>query len=214
MTCTSKTAAFIPGGKRQRLFTSSIPEIQSYPIVEFQQVQRKTTLYIDIDDTIIAQVLPGSGLDLRPCAITHLTVLARMFDCCWLTSWPYLEDGTTAAAVSVSSLMRCLYGADVNRTFRYAEWDRDHPDGKAGFVLRDDAPKDWYWLEDPISKGEEAALEAAGKLDRYIPVEPIGAWGFLDAVNELFRRSGKTNADIRHAGGRPEWFDPNALAQL
>ena len=27
----------------------------------------KTTLYIDIDDTIIAQIFPGAGFDLRPC---------------------------------------------------------------------------------------------------------------------------------------------------
>lgn len=173
-------------------------------------MQRKTTLYIDIDDTIIAQVLPGSGFDLRPCAITQLTVLARMYDCCWLTSWPYI-DPTAPGGVSVSSLIRCLYGATINEAFRYADWDRDHSDGKAGYVLRSEAPEEWFWLEDPIPKGEEAALAAAGKLDRYILVEPIGAWGFLDAVNEVFRRTGKTAADIRRAGGRPDWFDHNAL---
>jgi hypothetical protein len=180
--------------------------------VEFQQVQRKTTLYIDVDDTIIAQVLPGSGFDLRPCVITQLTVLGRMYDCYWLTSWPYIYCVGTGADVSVATLMRCLYGASINETFRYAEWDRDHPDGKAGFVLRDGAPEDWFWLEDPIPKGEEAALAAAGKLDRYLSVEPIGPWGFLDAVKELFRRTGKTDGDIRHAGGHPEWFDRCALA--
>ena len=165
-------------------------------------MQRKTTLYIDIDDTIIAQVLPGSGFDLRPCAITQLTVLARMYDCCWLTSWPYI-DPTAPGGVSVSSLIRCLYGATINEAFRYADWDRDHSDGKAGYVLRSEAPEEWFWLEDPIPKGEEAALAAAGKLDRYILVEPVGAWGFLDTVNELFRRTGKTAADIRRAGGAP-----------
>jgi hypothetical protein len=179
--------------------------------MEREQVQRKTTLYIDIDDTIIAQVLPGSGFDLRPCVITQLTVLGRMYDCCWMTSWPYVDPVSSATGVSVATLIRSLYGAVINETFRYGKWDRDHPDGKAGFVLRDEAPEDWYWLEDPILKGEEAALAAAGKLDRYITVEPIGAWGFLDAVNELFRRTGKTATDIRHAGGRPEWFDRSAL---
>lgn len=174
-------------------------------------MQRKTTLYIDIDDTIIAQVLPGSGFDLRPCIVTHLTVLGRIYDCCWLTSWPYLDPIGAGAGASVAALMGNLYGASINETFRYAEWDRDHPDGKAGFVLHDQAPEDWFWLEDPILKGEEDALAAAGKLDRYIPVEPKGAWAFLDAVNELFRRTGKTNADIRHAGGRPQWFDRTAL---
>jgi hypothetical protein len=180
--------------------------------VESEQVQRKTTLYIDIDDTIIAQVLPGSGFDLRPCVITHLTILGRIYDCCWLTSWPYTDAVLPASTMSVATLMRALYGSRINETFRYAKWDRDHPDGKAGFVLRDDAPEDWYWLEDQILRGEEAALAAAGKLDRYIPVEPTGAWAFLDAVNELFRRTGKTAADIRHAGGRPEWFDRTTLA--
>jgi hypothetical protein len=179
--------------------------------VEAEQVQRKTTLYLDIDDTIIAQVLPGSGFDLRPCVITHLTVLGRMYDCFWLTSWPHIDPAAPSTGVSVTTLMRCLYGASVNQTFRYADWDPHHPDGKAGFVLRDDAPEDWFWLEDPIPKGEEAALAAVGKLDRYIPVEPIGAWALLDAVNELFRRTAKTSADIRHAGGRPEWFDKGGL---
>jgi hypothetical protein len=174
-------------------------------------VQRKTTLYLDIDDTIIAQVLPGSGFDLRPCVITQLTVLGRMYDCCWLTSWPYTDSAAPGGGASVATLMRCLYGASINETFHYADWDRDHRDGKAGYVLRDGAPEDWYWLEDPIPKGEDAALAAAGKLDRYIPVEPTGPWGFLDAVNELFLRTGKTAADIRHAGARPEWFDRSAL---
>ena len=50
---------------------------------------RRATLYIDIDDTIIAQVLPGAGFDLRPCVMTQLTVLSKVYDCCWLTSWPY-----------------------------------------------------------------------------------------------------------------------------
>ena len=175
-------------------------------------MQRKTTLYIDIDDTIIAQILPGAGFDLRPCAITQLVVLGRMYDCCWLTTWPYAGPPELPATPSVLVLMRCLYGSRINDTFRYAEWDRHHPNGKAGFVLRDGAPEDWYWLEDPIHKGEEAALAAAGKLDRYIPVEPIGPWGFIDAVNELFRHTGKTAADIRHVGGRLEWFDRSALA--
>ena len=178
-------------------------------------VSKMTTLYIDIDDTIIAQVLPGSGYDLRPCVMTQLAVLGRIYDCCWLTSWQYTETHgplVRRAGVSVMTLMRCLYGELVNATFRCADWDRDHPDGKAGYVLREGAPENWFWLEDPIMKGEEDALAAAGKLNCYIPVEPQGAWGFVDAVNELFRRSGKTAADVRNAGGRPEWFDREVLA--
>jgi hypothetical protein len=166
----------------------------------------KTTLYIDIDDTIIAQVLPGAGFDLRPCVITHLTVLGRLFDCCWLTSWPWLP-AALESGVCVQTLMSCLYAHGINEAFRYAHWDRDHPDGKAGFVLGSSAPQDWYWIEDPIPRGEEEALAAAGQLDRYIPVDPLGPWGFLDAVNELFRRTRTTPADLERIGARSEWFD-------
>jgi hypothetical protein len=171
---------------------------------------RKTTLYIDIDDTIIAQVLPGSGFDLRPGAMTQLRVLSLMYDCCWLTAWPHFQPmrpESGDACMTVATLMSCLYGTVINERFRYAEWDRDHPDGKAGFVLRESESEDWYWLEDPLFKEEELALAAAGKLDRYICVEPTGQWGFLNAVHELFRRSGKTNVDLQRAGGQPEWFN-------
>jgi hypothetical protein len=135
-----------------------------------------------------------------------------MYDCCWLTSWPYTDSATPGTGISVATLIRSLYGASINQAFRYADWDRDHPDGKAGFVLRSDSPEDWYWLEDPLPRGEQDALARAGKLDRYIPVEPVGAWAFLDAVNELFRRTGKSATDIRHAGAHPEWFNRDALA--
>lgn len=167
----------------------------------------RTTLYIDIDDTIFAQVLPGSGFDLRPCVVTHLSVLGRLYDCCWLTSWPYQSAASQDSATSVFTLMRSLYGSRINDTFRYAEWDHDHPDGKAGYVLQPDAPENWYWLEDPILKGEQDALAAAGKLDRYIPVEPQGPWGFLDAVNQLLIRTHKTADDLIRVDARPEWFD-------
>jgi hypothetical protein len=176
----------------------------------------KTTLYIDVDDTIIAQVLPGSGFDLRPCIISQLKVLGRMYDCCWLTMWPYKESirpGSHQDGMSIVSMMTCLYGGpQINETYRYAEWDRDHDLGKAEFVLRESAPKDWYWLEDPLHKCESDALAASGNLDRYICVDPQGPWGFVDAVQELFLRSGKTADDIECAGGSPKWFDRAAIA--
>jgi hypothetical protein len=178
-------------------------------------MQRKTTLYIDIDDTIIAQVLPGSGFDLRPCVVTQLRVLGRMYDCCWLTVWPHISPKHLRSKedrMSIVALMGCLYGSEINETFQCAEWDRNHENGKSEFVLRDGASKDWYWIEDPLFKSESEALITAGKLDRYICVEPQGSWGFLDAVNELFRRSGKSASDIKQVGGRPEWFDKAAIA--
>src|SRR3569833_3662821 len=88
---------------------------------------RKTTLYIDIDDTIIAEVLPGSGRDLRPCVISHLTVLGQLYDCCWLTSWPYSPAAAGTSGMCVQTLMRTLYAHRINETFRYANWDLDHP---------------------------------------------------------------------------------------
>jgi hypothetical protein len=177
-------------------------------------LSRSTTLYLDVDDTILAQVLTGSGFDLRPCVITQLTVLGRLFDCCWLTSWPYSPGAAAENNMCVQTLMRSLYGHLINETFRYADWDRDHPDGKAGFVLRPDQPADWYWLEDLLPQGERQALTAAGKLDRYIPVDPQGPWAFLDAVNELFHHTGIAADEIAHAGARPEWFDRSVLAGL
>lgn len=172
----------------------------------------KMTLYLDIDDTIFASVLPGSIFDLRPCVITHLSVLGRLFDCCWLTSWPNLPG--PGIEMCVQTLMRSFYGHRVNETFRYADWDREHPDGKAGFVLRSDQAASWYWLEDLLPKGERDALSASDKLDRYIPVDPQGPWGFLDGVNELFRRTGITADELRSVGARPEWFDRAFIAGL
>ena len=179
----------------------------------FQPLFKSTTLYIDIDDTIIAQVLPGSGFDLRPCVITQLSVLGRLFDCCWLTSWPYSPVTASESGMCVQTLIRSLYGHRINETFRYAEWDRDHPDGKAGFVLRSDQPTNWYWLEDLIPKGERDALTAAGKLNRYIPVDSQGPWGFLDAVNDLFQQAAISADQLHRAGAHPEWFDKSALSR-
>jgi hypothetical protein len=172
---------------------------------------RKTTLYIDIDDTIIAQVLPDSGRELRPCVITHLTVLGQIFDCCWLTLWPYSPADAPASGMCVQTLMRSVYGQRINDTFRFADWDHEHSDGKAGFVLRADQPEDWYWLEDPIPQGEQDALKAAGRLDHYIPVDPQGPWGFLDAVNDVFLRTGITCAAFDRIGALPEWFNRSVL---
>ena len=150
---------------------------------------RKTTLYIDIDDTIIAQVCPAQALTCGHAWITQLKVLGRMYDRCWLTMWPYTEPirpGSYQDGMSIVSMMSCLYGTQINDTFRYAEWDRDHELGKAEFVLRLEEPKEWYWLEDPLHKCESDALAAAGKLDRYICVEPQGPWAFLNAVRWVY----------------------------
>ena len=88
-----------------------------FRVLESQKMPGKPTLYIDIDDTIITQVLPGSGFDLRPCVMTHLRVLSRMYDCCWPTMWPYTEPKRPRSChdrMSIVTMMRCLYGTQVN----------------------------------------------------------------------------------------------------
>ena|SRR5579872_6614206 len=91
-----------------------------------------------------------------------------MYDFCCLTMWPYkapMRAGSYQDGISIISMMSCLYGRQINDTFRYADWDRHHELGKAEFVLRPQEPKDWYWLEDSLHKRENDALKAAGKLD-------------------------------------------------
>lgn len=155
-------------------------------------------LYIDVDETIIACCnSPRVAYDLRPGVMTQLMVLSRLFDCQWLTCW---DDKP------IFTLMRGLYGGRMNRDFGYANWALGHPLRKAGHVLDPKQPQDFWWLEDPLCSEEIEALRETGKLDRYIRVEPSGYWGFLDAVNELFRRVGVSEAQIRRVGGHPEWF--------
>lgn len=175
----------------------------------------KPILYVDIDDTFLANVYYGSGFDLRPGTMTYLRVLSKLFNCYWLTSWPYNSPKTQRKAHAgrdIVTMMRNLYGTSINQEFQYAQWAEGHPIRKAGYVLdpvRCDL--DWWWLEDPITQEEYNALVAAGKLNRYIRVEPQGQWGFLDAINELFRRAGITENDLRKVQAKPEWFDRGAV---
>src|SRR5208337_4278650 len=57
--------------------TGSLPDLTKRP-----------TLYIDIDDTIIACIWDGSGFDLRPNIMTQLRVLKELYNVRWLTYWP------------------------------------------------------------------------------------------------------------------------------
>ena len=107
--------------------------------------------------------------------------------------------------------MRMLYGARINKDLSYADWGHGHPQRKAGYVLDPSRNQDFWWLEDPLCREEMAALEEAGRLDRYVRVEPFGQWAWLDAVNELFRRKGIGSADIKRVGGQPEWFQKDAI---
>jgi hypothetical protein len=162
----------------------------------------KATLYIDVDDTLIANCCKGSGFDMRPGALTQLRVLSRLFNCVWLTCWPRER---------IFELIRLLYGAKINKDLSYADWGHGHPQRKAGYVLDPKRDQNFWWLEDPLCREEMKALSEAGKLDRYVRVEPFGQWAFLDAVHELFRRTGMGNDDIKRVGGKPEWFDKEAI---
>ena len=162
----------------------------------------KPRLYLDVDDVLIANCHKGSGFDLRPSVLTQLRVLSRLYDCVWLTCWP---------RKNIFELIRYLYGSYINENMSYADWGHGHPWRKAGYVLDPRRIQDWWWLEDPLCQEELDALVKHNKLDRYIRVEPYGQWAFLDSVNELFRRSGVGEKDIKRVDGKPEWFQKEAI---
>jgi hypothetical protein len=99
----------------------------------------------------------------------------------------------------------------LNRDFQYGDWGHGDAARKATYVLDPSHPQNFWWLEDPLSREEMKALAEAGKLDQYVRVEPYGQWGFLDGVNELFRRKGITDNDIKKVQGKPEWFKKEAI---
>jgi hypothetical protein len=163
---------------------------------------KKPRLYLDVDDTIIANCHSGSGFDLRPGVLTQIRVLTKLYDCVWLTMWP---------RKNIYELIKALYGSYINSRMTYADWDEYHPQRKAGYVLDAKQPQNFWWLEDPLCPEELQALTGANKLDRYIRVEAYGNWAFLDSLNELFRRTGVDANEIKRVGGKPEWFDKEAI---
>lgn len=154
----------------------------------------KTTLYIDIDDTLISQHHEGAGHDLRPGVITQLRGLIDLgFDCCWLTHWSE-ED--------LSKLWTSLYAEDLVDDFTYIDWQSYG--SKAAAVLA--GPKDFYWMEDPYSTGELRDLKHANVEDRYIPVEPKGPWGFAHALHALFTKLAIDDKKMEKASVKIGWF--------
>jgi hypothetical protein len=153
-------------------------------------------LYIDVDDTIIAEINKGSGFDLRPNVMSQLRALTRLFRCRWLTYWPSKE---------IFKLMKLLYGARINQEMQWVDWRSLGPFAeKADTVLLGDL--DFYWLEDPLLKTEIEKLEKANLLDRYVRVEPKGPHGFALACQELFQRAGITANDLKAVGCSMDWF--------
>ena len=164
--------------------------------------RKRPALYIDVDHTIMARNFPEGFLELRPGVMGQLRILSRLFDCRWLTCWPW-DDG---AGMDVRSLLRALYSDDLVPKIGYCTWKRGHPDGKAGTVLAPGAPTDFWWLEDPLGRNERRALERAGRLDRYVEVSPSGPWGFADACLDLFERVGIRDDDLAAPGGSLRMF--------
>ena len=163
----------------------------------------KPTLYIDIDDTIIARYFQDTSYDLRPGVISQLRILSSLFDCRWLTCWPWSNpDGR----IDIQTLLRSVYALDLIKGIRCQKWGYGHPFRKAGAVLAKGQPKDFWWLEDALDSEERHALNDAGKLDRYIEVNSHGPWGFADACLELFKRAKVTERAIEKAGGKLRLF--------
>jgi hypothetical protein len=151
--------------------------------------------YIDIDDTIICEGAPGKILELRPGVVSQLMILSKLFRCRWLTHWD--QDG-------LAELWTHLYAALALKNIEYFNWRDEHPVDKASAVLKED--HHFFWLEDPLSTGDLTELENADLMNRYIPVEPKGMFGFARACQKLFDKAGITDEDIRKVGGSPQWF--------
>ncbi len=168
--------------------TGSLPDLTKRP-----------TVYIDIDDTIIACIWDGSGFDLRPNIMTQLRVLKELYNVRWLTCWPYelLEE-----------LFKSLYGQDIWRDTQYEDWRASMHRGKGekvDAVL--EGPENWYWLEDPLYSTDLIRLQEAKMMHRYIKVEPRGAWAFADACKRLFSYTGVTPEKLVEIGADMKWFE-------
>jgi hypothetical protein len=162
----------------------------------------KPRLYIDIDDTIIGRYYPTTFLELRPGVMGQLKVLSKLFDCRWLTCWPWVDPKSN---MDIKTLLRVLYSHDLVAVIPPQKWSYE-TGGKSGAVLAPGQPTDFWWLEDQLPKDELADLQHAWKLDRYIHVSSRGAWAFADACLELFKRAGVTEEDIKKADGEMRFF--------
>lgn len=144
----------------------------------------KSKLFLDIDDTILAECIPGAGMDLRPAALTQIEYLSKLFDCEWLTHWDQEDWENTVFS---------LYAGRRLENVEWAHWREVDDVDKAPYVLEH---RDFFWLEDPLSTGDLDELSARNLIDRYIPVEPKGMWGFVRGINNLFTRAGITSAEL------------------
>ncbi len=161
---------------------------------------KRPTVYVDIDDTIIACIWDGSGFDLRPNIMTQLRVLKELYNVRWLTCWPYEP---------LEQFFHSLYGQDIWRDTVYEDWNKQLESGvwgeKVDAVLA--GPEDWYWLEDPLYSTDLLRLKESKLESRYIPVEPRSVWGFADACKKLFELTGVTPEKLKEVGADIKWFE-------
>jgi len=160
---------------------------------------KRPTLYLDVDDTIIACIWDGSGFDLRPNIMTQLRVLKELYNVRWLTCW---------GPEPLEKLMHSLYGHDIWRDTEYCNWLHCVDAGqneKVDAVLV--GPEDWYWLEDPLYGDDLLRLREAGLESRYIQVHPRETWAFADACKKLFALTGVDAKRLIEVGAKMEWFE-------
>lgn len=158
--------------------------------------ESKTILYIDVDDTILADCFGNDQMNLRPGVVTQISVLSRLFDCKWLTHW---------SSEDLREMWFLLFASRLEHNIGYANWRTVSKTDKASYVLSQSS--NFYWLEDPLSTGDLSELEAAGLMDRYIPVNPKGLWSFTRSLRTLFDRAGISEADLKKVGAKPAWFN-------
>lgn len=155
----------------------------------------KTILFLDIDDTLLAEEAPGPNISLRPGVVTQVTYLNQLFEVHWLTHWSHKD---------VNTMWNSMYANNLSKNVRYCDWRAIDAKDKAPAVLA--GKPDFYWLEDPLSTGSLKELDQAGLLSRYIPVNPKGMWGFTRAIQVLFSKAGITANDLKKVGANPSWF--------
>lgn len=164
--------------------------------------QKKGILYLDVDDTIIAENFVGSGHDLRPWVMTQIRVLTELFDVRWLTC---------VSEESLEEMFKRLYAYRYFKNTTYCHWRNRPTSGKnekVDYVLDNYVleGRNWYWVEDLITIDDAARLAVAGMASHYIPVNPVGPWEFTKACKELFKLANVTEKDIRSVEGDPQWF--------
>ena|SRR5208282_2495902 len=181
-------------------YNEPVKEMKRSPTAKrIADLAKRPTVYVDIDDTILACIWSGSGFDLRPNVMTQLRVLKELYNIRWLTCW---------GDEPLELLFKSLYGQDIWRDTVYQPWMSRLSSGKGekvGAVLT--GPIDWYWLEDPLYGEDLLQLRSAGLEHRYIRVEPRGPWGFADACRKLFELTNVDAERLKSIDASLEWFE-------